>query len=144
MDLEYFNQEKARAKALYQSEKVIYNPYFKKKINLSARGFHHLEFARHHKRSLQEQLFKFRFLELGLEIIRTSSTIQEYKKDTEIGTGKPIEYWGMIALVGKNNFKIRVVLRRIGKGKITFWSVMPYSRIHKDRQRIYDEGIEEG
>lgn len=144
MDPEYFKQEKARAKALYQRQKVVYSPYFKKNISLSAKGFHHLEFTGNKKRSENEQLFKFRFLELGIEIIKTSSTIQEYRKDIQSHTGKYIEYWGMVAITGENNFKIRVVLRRIGRGRITFWSVMPYSRIHKDRQKIYDEELEEG
>ena len=144
MDLDYFKQEKAHSKALYQAENVIYSPFFRKNVFLSARGFHHLEFSGNKKRSENEQLFKFRFLELGIEIIKTSSTIQEYRKDLQLRTGKYIEYWGMVAIVGKNNLKIRVVLRRTGKGRITFWSVMPYSRIHKDRQKIYDEDIENG
>lgn len=144
MDLEYFKQEKARAKALYQTEKVIYSPFFKKNIFLSSRGFHHLEFTGNKKRPENEQFFKFRFLGLGLEIIKTSATIQEYRKDIELRTGKNLEYWGMVAIVGDNNLKIRVVLRRVGKGRITFWSVMPYSRIKEGRQKIYDEGIENG
>jgi len=143
MDLEYFKQEKDLGKTLYQIVKAIYNPYFKKNISLSARGFHHLEFTGNKKRPENEQLFKFRFLELGIEIIKNSSTIQEYRKDIQSRTGKNIEYWGMVAIIGENSLKIRVVLRRVGKGKITFWSVMPYSRIHKDRQKIYDTGLEE-
>jgi hypothetical protein len=38
---------------------------------------------------------------------------------------KEIEYWGLIEVVGKQNVKIRVVLRRIvGSDRIHFWSVM--------------------
>jgi hypothetical protein len=37
---------------------------------------------------------------------------------------KNIEYWSIIAVVGKNKSKIKVILRRIGDGKIHFWSVM--------------------
>ena len=144
MDPEVFQKEKAQAKALYQKKRFIYSPYFKKKIFLSSKGFHHLEFTGNKKRSENEQLFKFRFLELGIEIIKTSSTVQEYRKDIQLRTGKNIEYWGMVAIIGENNFKIRVVLRRVGKGRITFWSVMPYSRIKDGRQKIYDESIENG
>lgn len=141
MDLEDFKQEKDRAKALYQKQSIIYSPYFKRNVYLTAKGFHHLEFTGHNKRPINEQLFKFRFLELGLKIIETSSTIQEYRIDYNSRIQRTIEYWGMVAIIGKNNFKIRIVLRRVGKGKISFWSVMPYSKISKDRQRIYDAGV---
>ena len=140
MDLDKFKLEKAQAKALYQAQKFVYNPYFKKNIRLTAKGFHHLEFTSGRKRSENEQLFKFRFLDMALEILRTSTTVQEYRVMYSPG-GKITEYWGMVAIVGKNNFKIRVVLRKIGKGQTSFWSVMPYSKINKGRQKLYDEAM---
>ncbi len=56
---------------------------------------------------------------------------------------KPTEYWAFVAIIGDNQIKIRVVLRRAGNGSIIFWSVMPYSKL-KDTQKLYSEGIEEG
>ena len=36
---------------------------------------------------------------------------------------KEVEYWGLVAIVGQRPDKIRVILRRVGNGNITFWSV---------------------
>jgi len=56
---------------------------------------------------------------------------------------KIAEYWGFIAIVAeRDKIKICVVLRRIGDGKIIFWSVMPYSKI-KRGQKLHTEGIED-
>jgi hypothetical protein len=36
-----------------------------------------------------------------------------------------MEYWGITAVVGKQNVKIKVILRKLVNGsKIHFWSVM--------------------
>ena len=43
-----------------------------------------------------------------------------------------MEYWGLVAIVGPRPDKIRVILRRVGTGHITFWSVMRGSKILPD------------
>jgi hypothetical protein len=142
MDKDYFKTEKQKAHGLYLAQKIIYNPYFKEEIILNAKGFHHLQFTNDRLRSEQEQLFKFKYLPLAIEIIRRSSTIQEYRK-LVLTSGNYIEYFGMVAIIGEKNFKIKAVLKRKNGGRVTFWSVMPYSKIRKERQKIYQEGIEE-
>jgi hypothetical protein len=52
------------------------------------------------------------------------------------------EYWGFVAITGKSLIKVRVILRRIGDGNITFWSVMPDSNL-KRGQKLYINGIED-
>src|SRR3989338_4932146 len=131
----YFLQKKEQAKNLYSKQNSIYSPFFKKEIILNSDGFHHLQFSQRHERTKREQSLKFNCLSFGLEIIRKSATIQEYrtglfpfgKKSLRDGSVamKNIEYWGMIAILGEHKVKIRVVLRRVGDGNITFWSVMP-------------------
>jgi len=56
---------------------------------------------------------------------------------------KEVEYWGLIAIVGDRKLKIRVVLRRIGTGNLTFWSVMPDVKIKNGKQKLAPEGIED-
>ena len=56
---------------------------------------------------------------------------------------KEVEYWGLVAIAGQRQIKVRAVLRRIGTGNITFWSVMPYSKIKDGMQRMYADGIED-
>ncbi len=57
---------------------------------------------------------------------------------------KEVQYWGFVAIAGSNHIKIRVVLRRVGDGNITFWSVMPYSKLQRGTpQKLYTENIED-
>lgn len=149
----YFNEKKEKARAIYDAQKTIYNPYFKTSVILNSDGFHHLRFSARRERNKREQLFKFSLLPLGLEIIKKSGTIQEYRKLlTPIGKKsardgavpmKEVEYWGLVAIVGPRGIKVRTVLRRVGNGNITFWSVMLYSKIKNGQQKVYTEGIED-
>jgi len=150
---EYFNQRKTRAHEIFTAQKTIRNPYFKTDVVLNSDGFHHLQFSARHERNKSEQLLKFSLLPLALEIIRKSGTIQEYRRLlTPIGKPsarnnsmvmKEVEYWGLVAIVGEKKIKVRTVLRRVGDGNITFWSVMPYSKIKSGQQKIFTEGIED-
>ncbi len=98
-------------------------------------------------------MLKFSLLPFALEIIKKSGTIQEYRKIlTPIGKKsssdgavqmKNVEYWGLIAIIGINDRKVKTILRRVGDGNITFWSVMPYSKIKNGNQRLFTEGIED-
>ena len=148
-----FNDKKEKTRVVYSSQKTIYNRYFKTNIVLNSNGFHHLQFSARRERSKREQLFKFSLLPYGLEIIKNSGTIQEYRKLlTPIGKKsaidgsvkmKEVEYWGLVAIVGPKGVKVRTVLRRIGDGNITFWSVMLYSKIKNGNQKLFTEGIED-
>jgi len=133
--------------------KTVYNPYFKTQIVLNSDGFHHIQFSNRTERNRKEQLLKFSLLPLGLDIIRKSGTVQEYRRLlTPIGKPaardgsvpmKEVEYWGLVAIVGENKIKMRTILRRVGDGNITFWSVMLDSKIRHGHQRIFTEGIED-
>ena len=148
-----FNDKKEKAKEIYSVQKTIYNRYFKTNVVLNSDGFHHLQFSARRERSKREQIFKFSLLPYGLEIIKNSGTIQEYRKLlTPIGKKsaidrsvpmKEVEYWGLVAIVGPKGVKVRTVLRRVGDGNIIFWSVMLYSKIKKGNQKLFTEGIED-
>lgn len=150
LDFEYFNQKKEKARKLFFSQKSIFNPYFRCEIILNSDGFHHLQFSARKERNKNEQLLKFNLLSLAFKVVKNSGTLQEYRKSFvvigDIGKDglrktKNVEYWAFIAIVGENNIKIKVILRKIGDGNIVFWSVMPYSKL-KGGQKIYTNGIE--
>ena len=70
-----------------------------------------------------------------------SGTVQEYRRIWQpIGkagadgmrAAKEVEYWGFVAIIGPRPDKIRVIVRRVGTGNITFWSVMRGSKILPD------------
>lgn len=147
----YFDERKEKARVIYGAQKSAYNPYFRNQVIFNSDGFHHLQFSDRRERNKKEQLLKFSLLPLAIWIIKNSGTIQEYRKGlTTIGkkskngltAAKITEYWGLVAIVGENQIKIRVVLRKIGDGNIVFWSVMPFSKI-KGGQKLYNEGIED-
>jgi hypothetical protein len=152
-DIEYFNKRREKAREIFLAQKTLYSPYFEENIVLNSDGFHHLQFSARRERNKREQLLKLNLLPLGLEIIRKSGTIQEYRKQLMLigkkslrdglAPTKEVEYWGLIAIVGGKRIKVRTVLRRIGDGNITFWSVMLYSKIKNGQQRLFTEGIED-
>ena len=154
IDAERFNKIKEKARTLYASTKPVWCPYFKATVILNSDGFHHLQFSARRERSKKEQFLKFRLLPKALEIINKAGTIQEYRKTlTPIGEKsardggvpmKEVEYWGLVAIIdGHKQVKIRVILRRIGTGNITFWSVMPDKKFVDGAQKLASEGIED-
>lgn len=150
---EQFTRAKGRAKELFTAEREIYNPYFGERVVLNSDGFHHLRYSSRRERKKSEQLLKFRLLPRALEVIRKSGTVQEYRKMlTPIGKRssrdgmtpmKEVEYWAFVAIVGTQPIKIRVIVRRVGTGNITFWSVMPDSKIRNGQQKLAAEGIDD-
>ncbi len=145
----YFLERKEKAKAIFTSQKSTYNPYLKSQVIFNSDGFHHLQFSARRERNKQEQLLKFSLLPLAIEVVRCSGTLQEYRKGlTAAYKGKDgfsrmkeTEYWGFVAIIGKARIKIRVVLRRVGDGNITFWSTMPDHKLN--RQKLYTDGIDD-
>lgn len=86
---------------------------------------------------------------LAIKVIKDSRTLQEHRKgivaignkgNDGLSCTKNVDYWAFIAIVGDTPIKIRVILRKVGDGNITFWSVMPNSNLKK-RQKLYTEGI---
>lgn len=151
MDVEYFNKRKEETKELFKSQKDLYNPYLDGRVIFNSDGFHHLCFSARRERGKKEQILKFNLLPLAIKVIKKSGTLQEYRKglvsirkkgkDGFIRM-KNAEYWGFIAITGNPKIKIRVILRRIGDGNITFWSVLPDSNL-KRGQKLYSQGIED-
>ena len=151
MDFEYFNSRKERVREIYNKQKTIFNPYLQTQVVLNSDGFHHLQFSDRRERSKEEQLLKFNLLPLALDIIKKSGTLQEYRKEP-IRIGRPSkdgfsinkieEYFGFVAIDGEKKSKLRMIVRRIGDGNFTFWSVMPDSKL-RGGQKLYDYGIED-
>lgn len=153
MDSTYFENKKQKAKEIYTTQRTIYSPYFKSEIILNSDGFHHLQFSARRERPKEEQVLKFTLLPLGLRIIKQAGTLQEYRKllcPSVENAGKPrtmkmVEWWGFIAIFIEQDIKVRVILRRVGNGNITFWSVMPYSKLSRGnhKQKLFTYGIED-
>ena len=144
-DNSYFKQKKEKARQIYDSQRTIFSPFFKQDIILNSDGFHHLRYSARRERNKNEQILKFTLLPLGLQIIKTATTLQEYRKllspvgekskrDGSVAM-KMIEWWGFIAIFVKHEIKVRVVLRKVGEGNIHFWSVMQKRNNSKNKRK---------
>ncbi len=154
IDSQYFEEKKQKARQLYDAQRAIHNPYLDCDVILNSDGFHHLQFSGRTERSKKEQLLKLRLLPLALETIRRAGTLQEYRRllqpvGAPSGRGetvlKQVEYWGFVAILGprESPVKVRTVLRRVGGGKVIFWSVMPENKFRKGEQRLSTKGLED-
>lgn len=149
---EFIDKENLRLKECLEKAKIIYNksteihcPYFQNKITLNSDGFNHLQNKPNRMpRNIREQIVKLSLLKKALEIIPRAGTLQEYRTQMEkegsadkngLYKMKQVSYWGFHAILNDKIHKIKVILKRVGDGKIIFWSVMPFG------QKIYSEGI---
>lgn len=58
---------------------------------------------------------------------------------------KMVQWWGFISLYPDQGIMARTILRKVGDGNITFWSVMRYKKIgnNGNSQKAFFEGIED-
>jgi hypothetical protein len=79
---------------------------------------------------------------LAIDVIRKAGTVQEYRriwqpKADGLREAKEVEYWGFVAIIGPRPDKIKVIVRRVGTGNLTLWSVMRGSKVLPDgKQRL--------
>ena len=140
------------SRKLYDATPEISCPYFKSNISLTSDGFNHLLHKPNRQpRNIKEQRLKLRLLKLGLRILNNAGTAQEYRTTLEkwgspgkdgFSKTKQVEYWGFHDIIGKEPMiLIRVIVRKIGDGKLHFWSVMPIGKIGK--QKFYRDSMED-
>lgn len=140
------------SRELYDSTPEIHCPYFKSSVSLTSDGFNHLLHKPNRQpRNIKEQRLKLRLLKSALHILRNSGTVQEYRTTLEkwgspredgFSKTKKVEYWGFHNIVGENPMiLIRLIVRKIGDGKLHFWSVMPIGKIGK--QKLHRDGMED-
>jgi hypothetical protein len=152
--MQNYEELRDRTKAIFTNNPEIRCPYFNESVVLNSDGLHHLRYSARRERNKREQILKLSLVPLAIEVIKHSGTVQEYRRIWQ-AVGKPsardnlrpakeVEYWCLVAIAGKRMTKVRVILRRVGDGKLTFWSVMPYSKFIKGgRQKLAPDGLED-
>lgn len=134
--LSRYKKEKVEADALYKTIGQILCPYFGTEVLFNGEGFNHLIYSDGRERDKRVQLRKFDLLKTVPEILKKAGTVQEYRKQLcKYGKRKAdgffetkeMEFWGFIAIVKHHDeyMKIKIIIRRVGDGNLTFWSVMP-------------------
>ncbi len=122
-------QETKSLGALKESARKQYNAFInpiwcesvRAKIFFNAKGFHHIVYnGLGHKRQPAEQFRRLRLVSNIMPILKANLPITHRYAAT-----KNTRYWGIDAKISENpEKKVRLVLRQLGKGRITFWSIM--------------------
>lgn len=115
----------------YKTWTPMYCPAIRQYIHFSMRGFNHLRFnIDNTPRNPKEAMYKMGLLPLVKPTIYHAKNAEYERRLAPLGGTrkrvlKEMDYWGLTAVVGKRNTKIRVVLRKLVNGTdIHFWSVM--------------------
>jgi len=106
----------------YKKIGKVYCSILKEYVIFNSKGFYHLRYSGDRERTVKEQMYKIGLLPLVIPVIKNVEKIEEYRK--ELSNGKEVEYWILKEVVGSQNTMTKVILRRIGTGNITFYSVM--------------------
>lgn len=155
-DLVKFNNLKKYIKSEYEKVGKIYSPAIKACIHFNSDGFHHLRYDSHRnerpKRVQKNKLFYFKD---SLEIIKKSTTIQEYRKfimpfgnkdKSGFSKTKVVEWFAFFAIINLlKRIRIKVIIRRIGgeSGQYHFWSIIPYWQLSNKKRIIGSKEIED-
>ena len=115
---------KSESRKIY---KAIPSPIWCKSLEceifFNSKGFHHLLYnGSGHKRLPKEQYKRLSLIPYILHVITNASEIKSHR----LISTKHTAYWGLEVKMGEK--QVRVVLKRIGNGKVTFWSVMEIPR----------------
>jgi len=113
-------------------------------VHFSSEGFKHLIYkgkGKRKERSKQDQIARFKLLPRARELVKITTTFQEYDESVTtikkkrfkkvVQESATIRYWGLIAII--RNVKIKVIIREVGNGKKHFWSVIPAWRTSYER-----------
>jgi hypothetical protein len=135
--LSRFKKVLVEAEAYYKTIGAVHCPYFNKKVTFNSDGFHHLRYkVAGSEREKSAQMYKFSLLPGAVEIVSSSGTLQQYRKQWgAVGRKKnsdgsrdmkEMEYFAFEGILGEGNsmMRIKVIVRKVGNGEPHFWSVM--------------------
>lgn len=137
-DLEKFKEFKNQTEIEYNKIISVICPALKAEVFFTSDGFHHLRYDRNRsERNKKAQKSKFIYLNHAVEIIRKSTTVQEYrreflpygKSDASGFRGvKLYEWFAFMHIISVSKcIRIKAIVERVGgEGQYHFLSVMPY------------------
>lgn len=150
-----FRELKEKVESEYKSIGDIYSPALKAPVVFTAEGLHHLRYdGTRVERSKSAQKNKFLHFNSATQIIRKSTTIQEYRRKI-MPVGKPdrsglrktqlVEWFAFFAVTNFSKpTRIKVIVRRMGaEGQYHFWSVMPFWTLHNNQRIVGSRDIED-
>ena len=130
-----YERKKAEARTFYSSfVKVVCPALGNEPVYFTSEGFNHLVYRGPKKeRDQRVQIMKFELLGKAKKILEISTTFQEYEESFKYiriqKYGKSVynnvifRMWGFVAMI--NIFRVKVVVKKVGNGKMEFYSVIP-------------------
>lgn len=145
-----FKKALDKNRLLYRSFEPVFSPVIQTKVHFSAPGFNHLRFKIDNTpRTPAEAVYKLKLLKFVPTVVTEAKSVDEYVRRVSPvgGTRKKIykemEYWSLVYNIPENNFKIRVILRKVaGSNQVCFWSVMKLdSHTGSKKPHLIDEAV---
>jgi len=156
-NLEEFNKLKKLTEDKYKNIGSVFSPALKSKVVFNSDGFHHFRYdGSRSERGKKAQQNKFRFFDKAIDILKLSTTIQEYRRSIcPVGESdksgfrktKIIEWFAFFSIISfSKQTRIKVVVRRIGEytGQFHFWSVMPFWTLSNNNKVVGSNDIIDG
>lgn len=156
IDLAKFKRLKNKTKDYYKSIDRVYCEALRADIVFNSDGLVHLKYyANRKERDKRVQKNKFMCLSDGVEILKKTTTIQEYRrsicpvgKKNKSGFRKTsvVEWFGFFSIISfSRSVRVKVVVKRIGggDGQYNFWSVMPFWTLSNNNRVIGAKSIED-
>lgn len=143
ININEYNKIREATQSFYQKINFIRCPALNHQpIHFQNDGFRHLIYKGNKKKSERDkrvQLMKFKLFPKAKDIIKITTTYQEYeeglieiikkRKKKKVKESVIVKYWGFVAII--DNFRVKVVVRQIGNGNKHFWSTIPaWSKSH--------------
>jgi len=109
----------------YKAVNKSFCPILKENVFFTSKGFRHLLYdGLGHARSRKERMYRVGLLPLVIPVLKSTTKVEDYKPPNfSKPLGKMIEFWTLQAVVGKRKTLVTVILRKIGTGKIHFYSI---------------------
>lgn len=132
--IEQCNLLMSAQKVFYDSIEKVYCPILKEDVIFNSDGFRHLLYESNGKpRTVSEKIYKLTLLPLVIPVIKNAIGVDE-ERNIDIKYGRKINSktkkgtaYALVAKVGrKDPVSVRVILIKVGDGKLTFRSVMKH------------------
>ena len=119
-----FRQFVEKRRTWYKSVGRVFCPCLNEYVIFNSKGFRHLIYnGLGVARARKESIGRLRILPLAIPTIRKAITFAEFRELYSSKEAKWIKSWELQEIVGKDKVKISIILRKIGDGKIAFYSI---------------------
>ncbi len=139
IDLDNFKKKRDEAEVFYKSIGSFECPALRAQIHFTSKGFNHLRYSGpSNERKKSVQLKKFQQLKRAVDILKKTTTVQEYRRSLmPVGSKRKsglrktsiVEWFAFFAITDfSQQYRVKVIVRRVGgeDGNFHFWSVIPH------------------